>query len=69
VFVEWFAYDEKFKGGVRVAVSSRGHVVTAPGAGMKSAAVHIYDIKRLKAPPAVIVPFPGFDAGLHVGGR
>ena len=66
---EWLAYDEKFKGGVRVAVSARNHVVAGPGLGMKNSEVRIFDLARIKAPPPIIVPFPGFDAGLHVGGR
>ena len=66
---EWFAYDERYRGGVRVAVSARNHVVTGPGAGLKDSPVHVFDTARLKVPPAVVVPFPGFEGGLNVGGR
>ena len=60
----WTGYDPTLG-----EATSRNHVVTGPGAGMKGAAVHIFNLARLKAPPAVIVPFPGFDSGLNVGGR
>ena len=66
---EWFAYDERYKGGVRVAGSARNHVVTGPGSGLKDSPVHVFDTARLKVPPAVVVPFPGFEGGLNVGGR
>ena len=66
---EWLAYDERYRGGVRVAVSARNHVVTGPGPALKNSPVHIFDATRLKAPPAVVVPFPGFEGGLNVGGR
>ncbi|MBN9118970.1 MAG: hypothetical protein J0I06_07390 [Planctomycetes bacterium] len=67
--VEWLAYDDKFRGGVRVAVSSRNHIVTAPGPVMKNSPVRIFDVTRPKVPVGEVVPFPGFDGGLNVGGR
>jgi hypothetical protein len=69
VLAEWLAYDERYKGGVRVGVSARNHVVTGPGLGIKNSPVHIFDTARLKAPPTEIIPFPGFDGGLNVTGR
>src|SRR5204863_222407 len=41
---ERLAYDEKFRGGVRVAVGSRNHIVTAPGPGLKNSPVRIFDV-------------------------
>ncbi len=67
--VEWLAYDEKFKGGVRVALGTRNHVVTGPGPGLKNSPVRIFATGNVKAPVAEIVPFLGFDGGLNVGGR
>jgi hypothetical protein len=67
--VEWTAYDEKFRGGVRVAVSASAHVVTGPGPGVKNSPVRIFHTGRLKNPPIEIVPFIGFDGGINVGGR
>ena len=66
---QWLAYDQQFKGGVRVAVSARNHVVTGPGVGLRNSPVLIFDTARLKAPPAVVIAFPGSEGGLHVGGR
>ena len=67
--VEWLAYDERFRGGVRVAVSAGNHVVTAPGSGLKNSLVRIFDTGRVKAPVAEFVPFPGYGGGLSIGGR
>ncbi len=67
--VEWLAYDDKFKGGVRVALSARSHVVTAPGFGLKNSPVRIFNTGNVKVPVGEIVPFLGFDGGLNVGGR
>ncbi|QJW99753.1 FG-GAP repeat domain-containing protein [Frigoriglobus tundricola] len=67
--VEWLAFDDKFRGGVRVGVSARNRIVTGPGLGMKNSPVRIFDVTRPKAPPIEIVPFPGFDGGINVGGR
>lgn len=67
--VEWLAYDERFKGGVRVAVGPRNHVVAAPGPILKNSPVRIFDVTRPKAPVSEVVPFNGFDGGLNVGGR
>ncbi len=67
--VEWLAFDEKFRGGVRVGVSARNRVVTGPGLGMKNSPVHLFEVTRPKAPPIEIVPFPGFDGGINVGGK
>lgn len=66
---EWFAYDERFKGGVRVAVGRRNHVVTAPGPVLKNSVVRVFDVTQPKVPIAEIAPFPGYDGGLNVGGR
>jgi hypothetical protein len=66
--VEWLAYDDKFHGGVRVA-ASRNHVVAGPGPGMKNSPLRIFDITRPKQPVSEIVPYPGFDGGVNVGGR
>jgi hypothetical protein len=65
---QWLAYDEKFRGGVRVAVSRGKHIVTGPGAGLKNSPLKIFDIARVKT-PAEIIPFPGFEGGLNVGAR
>jgi hypothetical protein len=65
---QWFAYDEKFRGGVRVAVSGRKHIITGPGFGLKNSPLKIFDFAKPKA-PVEIVPFPGFDGGLNVGAR
>jgi hypothetical protein len=67
--VEWLAYDERFKGGVRVGMTMRNHVVTGPGFGHKNSPARIFDTGRVKVPVAEIVPFVGFDGGLNVGGR
>lgn len=67
--VEWIAYDEKFRGGVRVAVSARNRVVTAPGPVTKNSPVRIFDVTRPQTPLGEIVPFIGYDGGLHIGGR
>lgn len=67
--VEWLAYDERFRGGVRVALGARNRVVTAPGFGMKNSPVRVFAAGNPKAPAAEIVPFLGFDGGLNVGGR
>lgn len=67
--VEWLAYDERFKGGVRVALSARNHVVTGPGRGLKNSPVRIFHTGNLKAPVGEIVPFLNYDGGLNVGGR
>ncbi len=69
VLVEWLAYDERFKGGVRVALSARNHVVTAPGLGLKNSPLRVFATGNVKVPLGEIVPFPGFDGGLNVGGR
>ncbi|MCI0702399.1 MAG: hypothetical protein L0241_15055 [Planctomycetia bacterium] len=69
VLVEWLAYDERFRGGVRVAMSAQSHVVTAPGLGLKGSPVRVFHTGRLKAPLSEFVPFAGFDGGLFVGGR
>jgi hypothetical protein len=69
MLVEWLAYDEKFKGGVRVGVTERSHVVTGPGPGLRGSPVRIFHTGRLKNPPIEIVPFIGFDGGMNVGGR
>ena len=66
---EWLAYDERFRGGVRVAVSRRNHIVTAPGPVLKNSPVRIFDVTKPKAPLGEVTPFPGFDGGLNVGGR
>ncbi len=67
--VEWLAYSEKFRGGVRVAVTRRNHVVTAPGAGIPNSTIRIFHTGRLKQPPVEIVPFLGFNGGVFVGGK
>jgi hypothetical protein len=67
--VEWVAYDERFRGGVRVAVDASRHVVTGPGPGLRNSPLRIFHTGRLKNPPVEIIPFPGFDGGLNVGGR
>lgn len=67
--VEWLAYDERFKGGVRVALTARSHVVVAPGPGVKNSPLRIFTTGNVKAPVGEVVPFPGFDGGLNVGGR
>ena len=67
--VEWLAYDERFKGGVRVALGAANRVVTAPGPGLKDSPARVFDIRDAKAPVAEIGPFPGFEGGLNVGGR
>lgn len=67
--VEWLAYDERFRGGVRVAVSARNRVVTAPGVGLKNSPVRVFDVTRPQQPLSEITPFVGFDGGLNVGGR
>ncbi|HEY1191686.1 MAG TPA: hypothetical protein VGE74_28900, partial [Gemmata sp.] len=66
--VEWLAYDERFKGGVRVALSARNHVVTGPGFGLKNSPMRLFHTGNVKAPVGEIVPFLGFDGGLNVGG-
>jgi hypothetical protein len=66
---EFLAFDERFRGGVRVAVSERNRVVAAPGPGLKNSPVRIFHPGKLKNPPLEIVPFLGFDGGLNVGGR
>jgi hypothetical protein len=67
--VEWLAFDERFRGGVRVAVSANSHVVAGPGAGAKNSPVRIFHTGRLKNPPVELIPFLGFDGGVNVGGR
>lgn len=67
--VEWIAFDERFRGGVRVAVSARNRVVTAPGPGVKNSPVRVFDVTRPQKPLSEITPFLGFDGGLNVGGR
>ncbi len=67
--VEWLAFDERYRGGVRVAVSARNHIVAAPGPGLKNSPVRIFDVARPKAPVGEVIPFLGFDGGLFVGGR
>lgn len=67
--VDLIAYDQSFKGGVRVAVSAGNHVVAVPGFGMKNSPVRLFDLAKPKTPVAEIVPFPGYDGGLNVGGR
>ncbi len=69
MLVEWLAYDERFRGGVRVAMTARNRVVTGPGAGLKNSPLRIFDTGRVKVPLAEIVPFVGFDGPLSVGGR
>jgi hypothetical protein len=66
---EWLPFDDKFRGGVRVAVTNRNNVVVAPGLGLRNSPVRIYHTGRLKAPLAEFSPFPGFDGGLNVGGK
>jgi hypothetical protein len=67
--IDIMAYDEKFRGGVRVGVSARNHVVTGPGPGLKNSPVRVFELARPKTPLAEVAPFPGFDGGLNVGGR
>ncbi|MDY3551662.1 VCBS repeat-containing protein [Gemmata sp. JC717] len=67
--VEWLAYDERYRGGVRVALGVRNRVVTASGGGIKNSPVRVFNTANAKAPVAEIVPFLGFDGGLNVGGR
>ncbi len=69
LLVEWLAYDERFKGGVRVALSARNHVVTGPGLGLKNSPVRIFATGNVKVPVGEIVPFLGYDGALNVGGR
>lgn len=69
LLVEWLAYDERFKGGVRVAISASHHVITAPGGGLKNSPLRLFDAGRVKTPVGEIAPFPGFDGGLNIGGR
>ncbi len=69
VLAEWLAYDERFRGGVRVGVTANYQVVTAPGSGMKNSPVRIFNTGRLKDRPIEFVPFSGFDGGLYVGGK
>ncbi|MBY0456800.1 MAG: FG-GAP-like repeat-containing protein, partial [Gemmataceae bacterium] len=69
LLVEWVAYDPMFKGGVRVGLTTRNHVVTTPGFGLKNSPARIFNTGNVKAPVAEIIPFPGFDGGLNVGGR
>lgn len=66
---EWLAYDERFKGGVRVAIGPRRQVVAAPGFGLKNSPVRVFTLANPKTPVAEVVPFLGFDGGLNVGGR
>lgn len=66
---EWLAYDRNYKGGVRVAVSDRNRVVTAPGGGLKNSPVRVFDATRPNQPPSEFAPYPGFTGGLHIGGR
>lgn len=66
---EWLAFDEAFRGGVRVAVSARNRVVAGPGLGARNSPVRIFDTGRPKDPPVEIVPFVGFDGGVFVGGK
>jgi hypothetical protein len=54
---------------VRVTLGTRNHVVTGPGPGLKDSPVRIFATGNVKAPLAEIVPFPGFNGGLNVGGR
>jgi hypothetical protein len=67
--VEWLAFDEKFRGGVRVAVSAGRHVVAGAGPGAKNSPLRVFHTGRLKNPPVEIVAFPGFEGGVNVGGR
>jgi hypothetical protein len=67
--VEWLAYDEKFRGGVRVAVTGRNHVVAGPGLGIPNSPVRVFHTGRLKNPPVEIVPFVNFNGGVYVGGK
>lgn len=67
--VEWQAFDPRFRGGVRVAVSARNRVVTAPGPGVKNSPVRVFDVTRPQQPLSEVVPFVGFDGGLNIGGR
>jgi hypothetical protein len=67
--VEWLAYDERFRGGVRVAITGRNHVVVAPGFGMKNSPVRVFHTGNVKRPVSEFAPFPGFDGGLFIGGR
>ncbi len=67
---EWLAYDEKFRGGVRVAVTDRNHVVVGPEIRReKTWPVRIFNTGRLKQQPIEFSPFIGFDGGLNVGGK
>lgn len=66
---EWLPFDERFRGGVRVALTARHHVVVGPGPGAKNSPARVFHTGNTKAPLAEIVPFVGFDGGLNVGGR
>jgi hypothetical protein len=66
---EWLAYDERFRGGVRVAVTGRSHVVVGPGLGIPNSPMRIVHTGRLKEQPVEIVPFVGFNGGVYVGGK
>jgi len=69
MLAEWRAYDENFRGGVRVGVNASGHVVTGPGTGLKNSPVRIFHTGKLKEPLAEMIPFAEFHGGLYVGGR
>ena len=66
---EWNAFDERFRGGVRVAMTARNHIVTAPGSGLRTSTVRIFHPANVKEPRAEFVPFVGFGGGINVGGR
>ncbi len=69
VLAEWLAYDEKFRGGARVAVTANNNVLIGPGPGLKNSPLRLFNTGRLKNPPVEIVPFPGYEGGISVGGR
>jgi hypothetical protein len=67
--MEWLAYDERFRGGVRVAVTGRNHVVVGPGLGIPNSPMRVFHTGRLKDTPTEIVPFINFNGGVYVGGK
>jgi hypothetical protein len=69
MIVEWLAFDEKFRGGVRVAVTGQHHVAVGPGPGVPNSPVRIFHTGHLKDKPVQIVPFVGFGGGVYVGGK
>ena len=67
--VQWLAYDERFRGGVRVAVCSHDHVVVAPGPVLADSPVRVFSTARPQKPIAEIIPFGGYGGGLNIGGQ